>query len=230
MFIGGGKSAGTGAISTDNGTVTVDLTHSAVDTRTLGLKGMQVVAGSVDISPYGTHKVSDIVADTTNNQNQAGYAEILVLGAGFSDSSKIKLSVNLAGVTDVTTLAAAVNAAIQNASAGNTQAATAFKNAGHRGGRTFGRGDFAAVVVHVERERVSDRGGRPDGECAAGEFQRRHDGCGCGDDDGRRNTAAATTGFTPAGVTVRISGGGLSAAQDITFDAASTPWIRRSSI
>jgi flagellin len=36
------------------------------------------------------------------------------------------------------------------------------------------------------------------------------------------NTAATGAGFTPAGVTVRISGGGLGAAQDVTFDSAST--------
>ena len=36
------------------------------------------------------------------------------------------------------------------------------------------------------------------------------------------STASTGTAFTPAGVTIRVSGGGLSAAQDITFDAAST--------
>ena len=35
------------------------------------------------------------------------------------------------------------------------------------------------------------------------------------------NTAAAGAAFTPGGVTVRISGGGLASAQDITFDSGS---------
>ena len=35
------------------------------------------------------------------------------------------------------------------------------------------------------------------------------------------STAAAGAAFTPTGVTMRISGGGLSSAQDITFDSAS---------
>ena len=113
VFIGGGKAASTGNLDTNNGTVSVDLTSSAVDTRSLGLKGMQVVAGSVDIGPGGTHKVADIVANSSNNEAVAGYAEMEVSGAGFSDSSKVKLSVNLAGVTDVATLASAVNAAIR---------------------------------------------------------------------------------------------------------------------
>src|SRR5213078_3067027 len=64
VFLGGGKAAGTGVISTDNGTVSVDLRSSAVDTRSLGLKGMQVVAGSQDIGTgSSTHTVAQILAD-----------------------------------------------------------------------------------------------------------------------------------------------------------------------
>ena len=58
-----------------------------------------------------------------------GHASFQFSGTGFSDAGKISASVNLAGVTDVTTLAAAVNAAIQNAGNGSTAAATAFKSA-----------------------------------------------------------------------------------------------------
>ena len=57
-----------GHLDTNNGTVTVDLTASAVDTRSLGLKGMQVVAGTVDIGPGGTHKVADIVANSSTTR------------------------------------------------------------------------------------------------------------------------------------------------------------------
>ena len=51
-------------------------------------------------------------------------------GPGFSDNSAVKVSVNLSGVTDTATLAAAINTAISNTGNGTTQAATAFKNAG----------------------------------------------------------------------------------------------------
>src|SRR5215475_1752021 len=65
VFVGGGRAAGTGALSTSNGTVTVDLSKSAVDTRSLGLKGMQVVGGSSDIgSGSTTHTVAQILADS----------------------------------------------------------------------------------------------------------------------------------------------------------------------
>src|SRR5262249_18690861 len=67
VFIGGGKAAGTNAISTANGEVSIDLTKSSVDTRSLGLQGLQVVAGTEDIGPgSATHTVAQILADSNN--------------------------------------------------------------------------------------------------------------------------------------------------------------------
>jgi flagellin len=134
---------GTGSQSLSNGIVTLDLTGSAVDSQSLGLKGMEAVnltSGSLagtnagtNIGASSTTSVQAIVGNTTGgNANQeatAGYAAFQFSGAGFSDAGKIGVSVNLAGVTDVTTLAAAVNAAIQTAANGATSASTAFKNA-----------------------------------------------------------------------------------------------------
>jgi flagellin len=222
VFIGGGKSSGAGAISTDNGTITVDLTHSAVDTRALGLKGMQVIGGSVDISPTGTHRVADIVANPSNDQAVAGYAEILISGAGFSDSNKIKLSVNLAGVTDVTTLAAAVNAAIQNAGSGNTQAATAFKNAGIVAGVHSGAGTSQQLSFTSSSSAFQVEAGDQMANALLGNFSSGVTGTAVTTTTVGGSTATTGTAFTPSGVTVRISGGGLGSAQDITFDAAST--------
>jgi flagellin len=135
--------AGSGSSSLSNGIVTLNLTGSAVDSQSLGLKGMEAVnltSGSLagtnagtNIGASSTTSVQNIVSNTTGvNANQeavAGYAAFQFSGAGFSDAGKITASVNLAGVTDVTTLAAAVNAAIQAAGNGTTAAATAFKNA-----------------------------------------------------------------------------------------------------
>jgi flagellin len=222
VFIGGGRAASTGNLDTNNGTVSVDLTSSAVDTRSLGLKGMQVVGGNVDIGPGGTHKVADIVANGANSEAVAGYAEFEVSGAGFSDSSKVKLSVNLAGVTDVTTLASAVNAAIQNAGAGNTQAATAFKNAGIAAGVHSGTGTSQQLSFTSSSAAFQVEAGDQMANALLGNFSGGVTGSAVTTTTVGGNTAATTTAFTPAGVTVRISGGGLSAAQDITFDAAST--------
>jgi flagellin len=132
VFVGGGRAHGTGAISTANGTVNIGLTDSVVDTRSLGLTGMQAVAGAADLSNSSKTSVANVVADTTNKSSEStpGSTIFYVSGSGFSDSSKIAVSVNLGGVTDTDTLVAAINAGIQNAGNGTTAAATAFKNAG----------------------------------------------------------------------------------------------------
>jgi len=131
VFIGGGKTSA-GDLSTSNGTVTMDLTNSTVDTKSLGLSGMQAVAGSADLSVTSKTSVSKIVNDATNKASEStpGSSIFYFSGSGFADSSKIGVSVNLAGVTDTQSLANAINAGIQNAANGNTPAATAFKAAG----------------------------------------------------------------------------------------------------
>ena len=131
VFIGGGKDA-SGNLSTANGTVSLDLSNSSVDTKSLGLSGMQVTAGSADLSVTSATSVSKIVNDATNKASEStpGNTVMYFTGSGFADSSKIAVSVNLAGVTDTESLAAAINTGIQNAANGTTPAATAFKNAG----------------------------------------------------------------------------------------------------
>src|SRR4051795_1140521 len=108
VFVGGGKTSGTGGISTDNGQIAIDLTKSSVDTRSLGLKGLQVVAGTADIGPgSSTHTVAQIVADSSNTTATAGFTDLYFSGPGFADSSKVKVAVNLSGVTNTTGLVAA---------------------------------------------------------------------------------------------------------------------------
>src|ERR1035437_5419130 len=134
---------GSGSQSMQNGLVSLDLTQSAVDSQSLGMRGMEVVSltsgslagtnAGVDIGSTSTTSVENIVNNTTgvnaNQQATAGYAALQFSGAGFSDAGKALVSVNLAGVTDTNTLVAAVNSAIQAAGNGSTAAATAFKNA-----------------------------------------------------------------------------------------------------
>jgi flagellin len=133
VFIGGGAAAN-GITATVNGSLTIDLTRSTVDSKSLGLKGVQAsgAAGS-DIGVGSNTSVQNIVTNTTNlasiSNNKTNF---YFTGPGFSDTSGgsvLKVSVDLPGVTDVNTLAAAVNLAIQNAGNGASQQATAFKNA-----------------------------------------------------------------------------------------------------
>ena len=66
VYIGGGRSD-TGAVDTTNGTVNINLAGSQVDTQALGLKGMQVVAGTQDIGTGSQNtSVQDILADNNN--------------------------------------------------------------------------------------------------------------------------------------------------------------------
>ena len=221
VFVGGGKAAGTGALSTSNGTVSVDLSKSSVDTRSLGLKGLQVVAGTADLGAgSATHTVAQILADSDNTTSTPGFSDFYFSGAGFSDASKVKVSVNTSGVTDITTLASAINSAIQSAGNGASQAATAFKNAG--------------IVASVHTDSLG--GQQLAFTSASSAFQveagDKMANAFLGNLSGTTGTAVATTtagaataatgtAFTPTGVTLRISGGGLSSAQDITFDSAS---------
>ena len=138
VFIGGGKTSGAVSQIT-NGSVSVDLTQSTVDSKSLGLKGVQAVGASgVDIGPASStgtagasQSVAKLVADTTNQGSEvtSGSTDFYFQGAGFSGANKVKVSVNLAGVTDTNTLVTAINNAIQNVG-GASQYATAFKNAG----------------------------------------------------------------------------------------------------
>src|SRR5262249_27053805 len=153
-------------------------------------------------------------ANPSNDQAVAGYAEMLISGAGFSDSNKIKLSVNLAGVTDVTTLAAAVNAAIQNAGSGNTQAATAFKNAGIVAGVHSGAGTSQELSFTSSSSAFQVEAGDQMANALLGNFSNGVTGTAVTTTTVGGNTALTTTLFNPAGVTVRISGGGLGTAQD----------------
>jgi flagellin len=133
VFIGGGRASG-GTSSTVNGSVGVNLTNSTVDSKSLGLQGVQAQGvSSIDIgSGSASTSVSAIVNDSTNlgSVATAGYSDFYFRGAGFSGKDRVKVSVNLSGVTDTDTLVSGINSAIDNAGNAASAQATAFKNAG----------------------------------------------------------------------------------------------------
>jgi flagellin len=145
VFVGGGKKHASEAASAviTNGSVSVDLSKSTVDANSLGLKGLQAtgVAGK-DIGTGSTTSVSKILSNTNNKNSLAteGWTDFYFTGAGFANTTdsasagnnRVKVSVNLSGVTDAAGLANAVNKAIESAGNSGTQQATAFKNAGIR--------------------------------------------------------------------------------------------------
>jgi flagellin len=97
-------------------TVTIDLSASAVDSRSLGLgiPGAQsmMVTGQVNLGATSTTtSVAQILA--ANTTPTPGYTTFSFTGPGFSDANKMALAVNLQGVSDMNSLVAAINSAIQ---------------------------------------------------------------------------------------------------------------------
>lgn len=130
VFLGGGRTATgdtVGGAAITNGSVSVDLSSSAVDSRGLGLKSF-AATGTSDLRSTSTTSVSALL---TANANPAT-ATFEFYGPGFgSYSTPITVSVNMTGVVDTQTLTDAINSAVQGFSA-TTPAGQAFKNANIR--------------------------------------------------------------------------------------------------
>jgi len=123
VFIGGGRGANAAGVIT-NGSVSVDLSTSAVDSKSLGLQGYAFKTSVVDTTA-STGFFDTYAGGAASPVN----AVISFKGAGFSGANAVTVSANLTGVGDVNALAAAINAGIQGAAAGGTAQAAAFKNA-----------------------------------------------------------------------------------------------------
>ncbi len=115
VFVGGGRGA-TDAAVISNGSATIDLTQSTVDSQGLGLSSY-AVTGVTNLDVQGTF---------TTAKGAATSMAFNVSGAGFDD---VAVTVNLVGVNDLKGLTTAINEGIATASAGGSAAATAFKGA-----------------------------------------------------------------------------------------------------
>src|SRR5579864_8374953 len=132
VFIGGGQGTTSAAVIT-NGSVSVDLTKSTVDTQSLGLKGFtsgyQVASGATDSGLYdlSSSSATSVSAILTAQGNPAS-TSFVISGPGFSGGAgnAITVTVNLANVADTTTLVNAINAGISGAAQAGTPQAVAF--------------------------------------------------------------------------------------------------------
>jgi len=134
VFIGGGKTSnGISAIS--NGSASVDLSKSTVDSQSLGLKGVQALgtAGTDLGAGSTTTSLSQVLANTTNinSQTASSTAQFTLRGPGFGGQG-VNINVNTNAVGSTSDLVARVNAAIDGAANAGTQSATALKNANIR--------------------------------------------------------------------------------------------------
>ena len=223
VFIGGGGGS-TSAAQIQNGSVSVDLSSSSVDTRSLGLSGVQAsgVTGT-DISSSSTTSVANIIADSTNSgdASTAGFTDFYFRGAGFSDTNRVKVSVNLSGVTNSSNLADAINAAIDGAGNGGSQAATAFKNAGVRAvviqdkqgdGTVKERLGFTSSNAAFQVEAGDRTANALLGNFSTGAVGKDQTNVFVG---GTAAAAAGTTAATAGNIIVRVQGGGLDSPVDL---------------
>ena len=222
VFMGGGKAQGTNADSTVNGTVNIDLTSAAVDTRTLGLSGMVAVGGTADIgNGSSTHTVSQILANGANTTQIAGTSNLFFSGAGFSDANSVKVAVNLSGVTDINSLVTALNSAIAGTGGGASQADAAFKGAG------------IVASVHTDGnggQQLQFSSSNSAFQVSAGDVMANALlGSFVSTSQGNALTAtvagATTTGgamANPTTVTVQITGGGLASPVSLSLGSGST--------
>jgi len=225
VFIGGGK-ANAGVSEISNGSVGVNLTTSTVDTRSLGLSGVQAAsaAGTDLSSSSATTSVQAIVNDTTNTNSTAvaGYSTFNFRGAGFSDADKVQVSVNLSGVTDTSTLVEAINAGIESAGNGASAAATAFKNTNIRAvvvsdtagdGTVTQRLGFQASTGAFQVEAGDRLSNALLGNFSSGAVGKSLDTAFVG----RGNVTGTSTGTGAANIIVRVQGSGLDAPVDLAL-------------
>ena len=203
VFVGGGKSSN-GINAIQNGASKVDLSNSTVDAKSLGLKGSQAQGvSSIDIGTGSANtSVAAIINDPTNLASlaAAGFTDFYFRGPGFGGSDRVKVSVNLSGVTNVDNLVGAVNSAIQTAGQVVSPAATAFQNANLR----------ASVVTAADGKRSLAF------SSANSAFQ-----VAAGDRTSNALLGNVTSTSNPTGATLinTVTGGGATAASGTTFGA-----------
>jgi len=124
VYVGGGTTAA-GAANTTNGTVTLDLSNSAVDTKALGLKAaLYTAAGDVG-SDIGSGSATSVAA-IAGNGNNGSTATFNFSGPAFKN---VAVSLTLSTASDAKSLASSLNAAIATASNAGTSDANAFRSA-----------------------------------------------------------------------------------------------------
>ncbi len=213
---------GSGSSSLANGQVTLGLTQSAVDSQALGMKGMQAVGGTADIGSSSATSVAKILADSTNKSSEAtpGSADFFFVGSGFSDANKVRVSVNLAGVTDTASLVAAFNAAIGSAGSGTSQAGAAFANAGIVASAKTNADGTTQLAFTSSTSAFQVEAGDQMANALVGNFSSGTTGAAIKSTVTGGTTGGATDVFSPTGKTVRIQGAGLSGPVDLTFSAS----------
>jgi flagellin len=229
VFVGGGKSSN-GINAIQNGASNVDLSNSTVDAKSLGLKGSQAQGvPTVDIGTGSpSTSVSAIINDPTNLASlvAAGFTDFYFRGPGFGDADRVKVSVNLSGVTNIDNLVGAINAAIESAGQVVSPAATAFQNANVRASVITAADGKRSLAFTSANSAFQVSAGDQTANALLGNVTSTTNPTGASLANtvtGGSTTAAAATTFGASGagtVTVRFQGAGLSAPVDIDLTVA----------
>lgn len=216
VFIGGGQSSN-GVTASTNGSVGVNLSQATVDAKSLGLEGVQASGkAGTDLGGGSTTSVANILANATNAGTISNNTtDFTFTGPGFSNTSggnTITVAVNLNGVTDTGTLVTAVNAAIAAAGNGNSQQATAFKNANVTAAINTDASGKQQLTFNSATTAFQVQGGDQVATALLGNFSSGSTG------NVANVTAAATAAFTAPlataeTISMRITGAGLTGAQ-----------------
>jgi flagellin len=218
---------GSGSATLANAQVSVDLSAASVDAQSLGMKGMQAVTGTADLSASSATSVANVLANTANktSEKQSGFTTLQFTGPGF-DGTTAAISVNLNDVSDVNALVTSINSAIQSTGKSNA----AFQSAG------------IVASVHTDssnRQQLAFTSGTTAFQVQAGDqmanaLMGNFSSGSTGASLQTKVIGQATTALgNPAGaaitgnVQLQISGGGLAAAQNITLTGGTTvaDWI-----
>jgi len=216
VFIGGGRGADDAGV-VDNGSVSVNLTSSTVDTKSLNLSRVQAANTDYDLNGSGVGNIVSLAANTASQAN-AGESVMRFYGSGFGGSDGVAITVDLNGVDSADKLAAAVNMAIGKVTEGTDATSVAFKNAGitakvitdENGQKQLGFSSNSTFQV---------RGGDKTANALLGDFKT------AGQSEGADMTR--TVAFTVGGVALGASqdlkfafnGGGLTAEYVLDYDA-----------
>ncbi len=226
VFIGGGReNAGTTAIQ--NGSVSVDLASSTVDTKSLGMTGFEVAGvDSVDLADGQATSVQAIVNNATNISSAGdGFTDFYFYGPGFGDAERVKVSVNTSGVSNIDEMVTAINSAIENAGNGTSEAAAAFKNAGVMAAVKTDSDGSKRLSFNSSDAAFQVRAGDQMSNALLGNVAGASDPAGKAMDYTVQSAAVSAAGATAitnvaAGdkIVVRFQGGGLESAVDVTID------------
>lgn len=212
VFIGGGRGPTT-ADQIANGKISVDLSTSNIDGKGLGLKGDRV-SGAL------ASEIAPILANTTNTASATvpGWTEFYFRGPNFSDSDRVRVSVNLTGVDNADKLVTAINSAIDQAASGGTDTSKQFRSASIRAKLVTDDDNNTHVVFESSNSAFQVAAGDRLANAILGNHT---NDVGAALDyavQGTANVASTGTTFGAArNVLVRVQGGSLDSPVDLTL-------------